>query len=353
LRVWALTSSREGDNAQVLAVAEALGAPVEIRRFRNRRGAIAVNLISGARAAGPLVVPLDEIAAPWPELVIAAGTQSEPILAQLRTAARDTKQVFLGRPWCSPDRYDLVVTTPQYRVPAAPNVMELDLPLHRVTAAAIEREAAHWEARLAHLPRPWIVVLIGGSINRYTLDARAAQRIAGEAGARGGSLLICNSYRTPQDAIPALTKALTVPAFIFDWHRAPRSENPYLAFLGLGDEIVVTGDSISMLAEACSTGKPVHIFDLGEGRYAMRPDAGRSVSSPPLASAIRARLKDLKVRATNRILPARLHRDTRPIHQRLIESGRAVWLGEAFPEIRGAVLQSDAAAVAARIRALP
>jgi mitochondrial fission protein ELM1 len=347
-----MTSSREGDNAQVLAVAEALGVPFEIRRFRNRPGAIAVNLIAGTRASTSLVVPLNPIAPPWPDLVIAAGTQSEPILTQLRAVAPHAKQVFLGRPWRSPDRYDLVVTTPQYRVPASPNVLELDLPLHRVGAAAIAREAARWQTRLAHLPRPWTVVLLGGSINRYTLDRRAVRRIAMEAGERaalqGGSLLICSSYRTPAAAMPALAKALSVPAFIFDWRRAPRAENPYLAFLGLGDEIIVTGDSISMLAEACATGKPVYIFDLGEGRYAMRPDAP-AAPSMPAGSAIRAWLKDLKVRATNRLLPERLHRDTRPIHRRLVESGRAAWLGDALPAALGPALRNDATVVAARI----
>src|ERR1700754_4789084 len=48
-RIWALLSDREGDNAQVLAVAEALGRPFETRRFRNRNGAIVANLLAGPR----------------------------------------------------------------------------------------------------------------------------------------------------------------------------------------------------------------------------------------------------------------------------------------------------------------
>ncbi len=39
--------------------------------------------------------------------------------------------------------------------------------------------------------------------------------------------------------------------------------NPYLGFLGLADAIIVTADSINMVCEACSTGKPVHILPLG------------------------------------------------------------------------------------------
>ena len=39
-------------------------------------------------------------------------------------------------------------------------------------------------------------------------------------------------------------------------------DNPYAAFLGLADEIIVTGDSASMLADACVTGRPVRYVAL-------------------------------------------------------------------------------------------
>ena len=37
------------------------------------------------------------------------------------------------------------------------------------------------------------------------------------------------------------------------------TDNPYLAYLALGDQFIVTGESASMLTEACATGKPVHV----------------------------------------------------------------------------------------------
>jgi mitochondrial fission protein ELM1 len=362
-RIWALLSDREGDNAQVLAVAEALGCPYETRRFRNRTGALVANLLAGPRFPALVKHAPGDFAAPWPDLVLAAGTQSEPICGLLRLWARRDghvmRQVFLGRPWVDPRLYDLVVTTPQYRVPPAANVLEIDLPLHRVSRDKVAAEAARWAPRLAGLPKPWIVVLLGGAIDRYTFDARAAKRIALEAGAlatkSGGSLLICGSYRTPPRALAVIAESVTVPARIFDW-QAAKADNPYLGFLGLADAIVVTGDSMTMLAEACTTGKPVHIFDLGEGRYGMRENAPQrapaAVAHPWLMSALRARAKHLKVRVAKAILPVRLHRDTRPIHRKLIESGRAVWLGDTFPDRPVPAQHSDVALVAARVRSL-
>jgi mitochondrial fission protein ELM1 len=39
-------------------------------------------------------------------------------------------------------------------------------------------------------------------------------------------------------------------------------DNPYFAFLALGDAIVVTEDSVNMVTEAAGTGKPVYVQKL-------------------------------------------------------------------------------------------
>ncbi len=52
-----------------------------------------------------------------------------------------------------------------------------------------------------------------------------------------------------------------LPAEIWDGG----GENPYFAYLGLADAIIATGDSVNMVSEAASTGKPVHIVELEGG----------------------------------------------------------------------------------------
>lgn len=363
-RLWALLSDTAGDNAQVLALADALGWPFEIHRFQNRKGAMTANLLWGSVLPAMVKHVSGHFGPPWPDLVIAAGTPSEPLCGRIRSESRRANhpvyQVFLGRPWAKLELYDLVVTTPQYRVPCAPSVMVIDLPLHQAKFADSAHEAALWAPRIAHLPKPHIAVFVGGGISRYTFDTRAAKRLALEASAlvapMGGSLLICGSYRTPRHVTTVLAENLEVPRHIFDWYQGSR-DNPYLALLGLADQFIVTGDSMTMLAEACATGKPVHIFDLGEGRYGMREPAapqGRVVVRHPwLVSALRARVKDTQVKLINLVLPVRFRRDTRNIHRKLVQSGRAVWLGDAFPPGRAPVPQvssRDADEVAARIR---
>ncbi|MCH1569565.1 MAG: mitochondrial fission ELM1 family protein, partial [Alphaproteobacteria bacterium] len=42
-------------------------------------------------------------------------------------------------------------------------------------------------------------------------------------------------------------------------------DNPYPAMLGLAEQIIVTGDSVNMVGEACLPGVPVQVFALRGG----------------------------------------------------------------------------------------
>ena len=49
-----------------------------------------------------------------------------------------------------------------------------------------------------------------------------------------------------------------MPAFISDGG----GDNPYFGMLAHADAFIVTCDSVNMITEACSTGKPVHVVQL-------------------------------------------------------------------------------------------
>lgn len=275
--VWVLMGQKAGDNSQVLALAEGAGWPFEVKRFVHQPYELATNLALGTTLAGVIKSKSSPLEAPWPDLVLSAGRRNEPIARWIRDrAAADghrVRLVHVGRPWSGLDLFDLIVTTPQYRLPRRPNVLENRTPLHRVTRDRLDDEAARWEDRLAHLPKPHVAVVIGGSSGPYSFDHAAAARLAEQASAlaarKGGSLLVTTSARTPLATVETFCQNVSVPTYFFRWSKDAR-ENPYFAFLGLAEDIVVTGDSMSMLTEACAAGRPVHIFDLGEGRNAMR-----------------------------------------------------------------------------------
>ena len=198
---------------------------------------------------------------------------------------------------------------------------------------------ARWAPSVADLPRPYRAVLVGGYAGPYALDREKAERLGREASAlareKGGSLLVTTSSRTSRSAIAGLRSAIDVPYALYEW-TPDATENPYLGYLALADEIVVTCDSTSMLAEACATRKPVHLFDLATDRS---PVGAPAAADPVHRRVLRAwrhlnrdRIRALLYRQTLlRFRPLSLSRDIGAAHRIFLSSGRAVWLGDPAP----------------------
>jgi mitochondrial fission protein ELM1 len=266
--VWTLLGEREGDNAQVRGLAEALGWPVEAKRLTYTRRYKWWNLLLGASRLSLDRRRSSALAPPWPDLVIASGRRSAPVARWIRKQSGGrSRLVHIGRPWAPLGCFDLVVTTPQYGLPQRPNVLHNALPITRVDAARLAGARARWAPRLGAFPRPLVALLVGGDSPPYVLDPVTAERLGREAAdcarALGGTLVVTCGPRVRAPAVEALTATARGAGHLHRW-RPDDPDNPYLAYLALADRFIVTGDSASMLAEACATGKPVSIFPLPE-----------------------------------------------------------------------------------------
>ncbi len=268
--VWVLLGKGAGGNAQMLELARALGWPFEAKQLAHNPLNVLPNLLLDASLLSLNVRRSSPLTPPWPDLVIAASRRSVPVARWIRSRSGGrTRLVHLLHAMAPLRWFDLIITTPQYALPQRPNVVRILAPLNRIPAQRIETACGQWAPRLAHLPRPWLALLVGGSSSSYLLGTGVADRLGREASdlaaAAGGSLLVTTSPRTPATAVDALFKAVREPAFKYPW-RPDDADNPYLAFLGLADRFMVTADSASLVAEAVQAGKPVSIFD-----WPMRP----------------------------------------------------------------------------------
>ena len=290
-RVWALLGHRAGDNAQVRALAEALPWPAEVKHLAWRRPRPPWTPLYARRAT---LSPLDRkareaLVPPWPDLVVSIGWRSVPV-ARWIAARSSGRLVALGRPRAPLNVFDLVLTTPQYRLPDAPNVLRLDGPVGGLDINALAAAGSAWRPRLDHLPRPWIAVLVGGSAFPYHIGPREGAALGGRvnalARARGGSLLVAGSPRTGGPTLEALAARVDVPLHLHRWDAG--SENPYRAFLALADAFVVTGESVSMMQEARLTGRPVFVFEPPDLSAPFRPPP-RDASEGGWRDALRRR----------------------------------------------------------------
>ncbi|MGE4250834.1 MAG: mitochondrial fission ELM1 family protein [Parvibaculaceae bacterium] len=261
--VWVLQGLRPGDNAQARELAARLSAPTETKHLRYNWLYRLPNYVLGAGLAS-VRQGAEGLTPPWPDLVIGIGRRSVPVARWIkRKSGGRTRLVHLGRPRARLDIFDLVITTPQYGLPSAPNVIELTLPLVPEQSLP-EPELASWRAAFADLPRPLIAVLIGGPARPFLMRNSEMADLINEAERMrrtlGGALVVIGSPRTPRDVFNEAVGALGVHCRHFGWSAG--QANPYRALLQLADRFIVTSDSISMLAEALRTGRPVDVYRL-------------------------------------------------------------------------------------------
>ncbi len=359
-RVWAVLCYRAGENAQILALAEALGWPFEIKRLAYRKYQFWTSLLRRTGLGDIDLSASSPLTPPWPDLVISAAFRNEPVIRWIQRQAGDkqVRYVHVGRPWARPAHFDLVIAVPEYRLAEHPQVLQNHFSLFSVAQERFTEKAARWAPRLAQLPRPWIGVFIGGYSGPYTFDHLRAERLGRAASAlareSGGALLVSTSFRTAPAPIATLTAAIDVPAQIYRW-RPNDPDNPYFAYLALADAFIVTCDSATMLAEACATRKPVYIFDLGLGGIPSRTGAPGESRGPRLYRWWRnwnlSHLQAFIYWLLLHIPPQRMTRDIRLVHDYLLASGRAVWLGQPFPPGPPPPPLADTQRAVARIRA--
>ena len=292
-KTWIITDGSVGMEAQGIAVAEAVGLPFSLKRVR----------VTGALRLLParlqIYVPpgrllrsvsSDELLeAPWPRLIISIGRRSVPIaLAVKHLAQPPAFALHIQNPRVPPRLFDLIAA-PVHDDFEAPNVIVTFGAVHSVTPARLVAAAKRFASQVDPLPHPRITVLLGGESQAFGFPPEDAAilgaKLATLVRETGGSLLVTPSRRTSPAALAALSAAIKdVPHIVWDG----TGDNPYFAFLGLADAIVVTADSVNMVTEAAGTGKPVYVqalpgrsrrlsrfHRLMQERGATRPFAGK------------------------------------------------------------------------------
>lgn len=322
-RIWILSGGRVGDLKQMQVLAANLGWPVTVKNlvFTNR-------FLSSFPFFAPLLLSKTAkrtLSGPLPDLIICAESRAAAVALSLRQYCKNkVKIVCMARPKGNYASFDLIITTPQFNLPKASNILKLNLPL-------TEKSIFSLNPRLASLPPPHTVVLVGGASSPYVLDESVARLLAEriDAYVRGtnGTLLLATSLRTGADVDRVFAELLTVPRECFFWS-AQQGNNPYRDYLAVADEIIVTTDSVSMAADAIATGKPVFVYDLPQrwkpGHKLVNDLARRAYGeNPPFWAPLARKFFDWGIMET-RANRAELFR-------KLSEAGKVSFFGQPAP----------------------
>ncbi len=241
--IWILWHRRLGDLNQMQELAKALGLPFVVKKLRFRKPFYApiANLTLDKSKS-------DSLQAPWPDLLICAEALTSVVAQSLKKqSAGHIKTIALARPSGSARDFDLVLTTAQYRLPQVPNVVELNLPL-----TALHEGSKNSSSRVA--------VLIGATSPPDQFDESAALKLVGELNSAEGSFDIITSPRTTAVVADILVEGFKAPHKVYRWR--PGVENPYARLVAEASAIIVTSDSVSMLADAMVARKLVQVYRL-------------------------------------------------------------------------------------------
>ncbi|PPD72779.1 hypothetical protein GOBAR_DD30321 [Gossypium barbadense] len=231
-----------------------------------------------------------QVEARWSKVVpfavekTASGRDTISVASSIKRLA--TENVFLVQiqhPRSRLNRFDLVIT-PQHdyypltphgqrqipwflrrwitpRRPPARHVVLTVGALHPADSAALRSAASVWHDELAPLARPLLVVNIGGPTSSCQYGADLAKQLIAMLQNvlwSCGSVRISFSRRTPEKVSKILLKEFSSNPKVYIWDG--EGPNPHMGHLAWADAFVITADSVSMLSEACTTGKPVYVI---------------------------------------------------------------------------------------------
>jgi len=184
-----------------------------------------------------------------------------------------TKLVLIGKPRGPCDDFDLIFDTRQYLLPDAPNVKLLPLVMSRYrTPLDPTPDERSW---LESLPRPRLLLMIGGPIRYWSASARhlspAVQRLVARAQRLSGSLIVVGSPRTPRRVLARIKSNLARIGNARVADGFPR----FQVLMEEADELFPPGDSVSMISESVIARKPVGIVPVHQtvwGRIVLGPE---------------------------------------------------------------------------------
>ncbi len=256
---WVVTEGMAGTENQCLGVAAALGVTPVVKRIGLRQPWKALSPWLGAECARTFDPPLD---GPWPDIVLASGRKSIAAARYIKKQSGGKSFIVqIQDPRIDPRHFDLVAV-PAHDPTRGPNVIVTDGAPNLITDEKLQTAKEKWAPLFAPLRTPRIAVLIGGSSKAHTLTPAITRDVAEKLARLDAGLMITASRRTGAENMAALHAALAhTDAFLWDG----TGDNPYHGMLAWADIILVTADSVSMLSDAGTTGKPVYMIPLDGG----------------------------------------------------------------------------------------
>ena len=207
-----------------------------------------------------------------PNLIITIGKTSTPYAIYLKKQYPQAKLVFLMPSGNLSKKYGDLIFYHSYK-----NVNYKDpkyIPIlsapHLVNKDALSKSLSEWKDEFNKYKKPIISVILGGDAKKIHLNSAAIDDLIDEIkkikDIVGGSVFISTSRRTGLDNELYFKKQMQEmisngECFFWGYNeKQTEVKNPYLAMLANSNYVIISGESISMISEACSLPSNVGVY---------------------------------------------------------------------------------------------
>lgn len=313
--IWAVGESKVGDNSQLLRAVSAMNMPFAYKHIVIKPGAGWWNRVVRPTISHVDTSLSDPLGPPWPDLLVTIGRELSSVALWVKQqSGGKTRIALFNAPRAHAADFDLILLCSLYGTEDGAHILRYRFPL---TSIGQEQASPSVPVSADNASKGCAlhVLLVGGPTKSLLLDPPSARLILEKmrsGHARGGTIAIVTSRRTPRAVINDLAARLMPGETLYRW-KAHDDCNPYRALLARGTTFTVTGDSLSMLIDVASQGKTLVIAPLPRARLAAVTETLGAVSRRLLGWLA---------------LPAAVRRDYQRFHRTLIVSGYAVSLGD-------------------------
>ena len=198
-----------------------------------------------------------------PKYIISAGRKSAPIALFLKKNHNFLPKIIqIMRPEINLHKFDFIIL-PEHDNPRSPYPKNLILSIGALTKIE-QNNNQKFIDQFQNFQKPIIALLIGGSSKKTEFSLKSAEELINQTllikKNMNATLIIVNSRRTDL-AINNFIKKIDEKNCIFFDYNETKENNPFASILSFADFFIISGDSVSMISECCSTGKSVFIFD--------------------------------------------------------------------------------------------
>lgn len=270
--IWVLSDGRPGTFSQGVGLAEAIGVQCKIIEISYSFLTALPNVFFSQSLLRASLKTREEFKKLHylPKIIISCGRKTAPIGLYLKNLVTPSpvRLIQIMHPNINFKKFDYVILPKHDKIydKKFDNLLTTLGAITKINDKSIDEACVKYSSWFSKIKKPKIALFIGGSSNKTKFEKDSAVKLANLASSvakkMDAVLLLLNSRRTDEGLLEEMEKNLECDYKIYDWKKLQK-DNPYLAIIGFADFFIVTGDSVSMISECASTGKPVYIFDDG------------------------------------------------------------------------------------------